>query len=66
MASSVKQAVRGSLELMGVPRGIRQEMVQLRKRLEKLEAIVNEMSNEESHGSDNGGRARKSRGGGGD
>ena len=65
MASGVDQAVRGSLELMGLPRGIRQEMAQLRERLEKLEAIVNELSKEESHGGDNGGHVRGTRGTGG-
>ena len=61
MASGVNQAVRGSLELMGLPRGIRREMAHLRRRLEKLEAIVNELSKEESNGGDNSGHLRDTR-----
>ena len=53
--------IRGSLERIGPLRGMRRELSQLRERLEKLEALLQELDKEDNDGSDDDGRGGQQR-----
>lgn len=61
MASGMNHLLHRSLERTGLPRTIRQEMAELRERLDKLETMVNELDKEEGHGDNDDGRGGKHR-----